>query len=187
MSIFLLIAAIILWLAAISMLPGRPLLGPPMSYLGLLCLSLCTDSNGISWLPINSNMLISWLAITLVVMMATMLQPVRIRAQARGMVYIIAGGVVGMAVGLLGYTFTSSVSALYAIMMIATIVGIFLGFLLYTRTPDGRQVGPMSRNFFRYLLAKGFPTAVTLIQIGLVLVLLIYTRDTHVQSVMNTI
>lgn len=186
MSIFLLIAAIILWLAAIAMLPGRPLLGPAMSYLGLLCLSLCS-SDGISWLPINSNMLISWLAITLVVMVATMLQPAPIRAQARGMMYIIAGGVVGLAIGLLGYTVTSSVSALYGIMIIATAVGIFFGFLLYTRTPDGRQVGVMSRNFFRYLLAKGFPTAVTLMQIGLVLVLLIYTRDSHVESVMNSL
>lgn len=185
MSIFLLIAAIILWVAAIGMLPGRPILGPAMSYLGLLCMSLCTNSEGISWLPINANMLISWLAITLVVMVATVLQPSRIRAQARGMAYIIAGGVVGLAIGLLGYTVTSSVSVLYGIMIIATIVGIFFGFLLYSNTPDGRQVGVLSGNFFRYLLAKGFPTAVTLMQIGLVLVLLIYTRDASVQQAMQ--
>lgn len=177
MSIFLLIAAIILWVAAIGMLPGRPILGPALSYLGLLCLSLCTSADGISWLPINSNMLISWLAITLVVMVATMLQPASIRMQARGMAYIIGGGVVGLAIGLLGNTVTDSVSALYGIMIVATIVGIFFGFLLYSNTPDGRQVGVMNGNFFRYLLAKGFPTAVTLMQIGLVLVLLIYIHE----------
>ena len=184
MSIFLLIASIILWLAAIGMLPGRPILGPAMSYLGLLTLSLC-ETDGISWLPINSNMLISWLAITLVVMVATMLQPAPVRAQARGMAYIIGGGIVGMAIGLLGYTMTHSVNLLYGIMIIATLVGIFFGFLLYSNTPDGRKIGILSGNFFRYLMAKGFPTAVTLMQIGLVLVLLIYTRDSAVQSALN--
>lgn len=187
MSVFLLIASIILWVAAIGMLPGRPILSPALSYLGLLCLSLCTNADGISWLPINGNMLISWLAITLVVMVATALQPERIRLQARGMAYIIGGGIVGMAVGLLGFTFTDSVSLLYGIMIIATIVGIFFGFLLYSNTPDGRQVGIMSGNFFRYLLAKGFPTAVSLMQIGLVFVLLIYTREPAPQSALSVL
>lgn len=173
MSVFLLIAAIVLWLFAIGMLPSRPLLGPVVSFLGLLAISYC-NSDGIPWIPINSTMIISWLSITLIVMIATMLQPGAVRAQSRGMLYIIVGGVVGMAIGLLGYTFTSTLSAMYAIMMVATVLGIFFGFMLYVYTPDGRELGVMSRNFFRYLLAKGFPTAITLMQIGLVLVLLIY-------------
>lgn len=176
MSVFLLVASIVLWLAAIASLPGRPLLGPAMSYLGLLAISFC-NTDGYSWLPINANMLISWLSITLVVMVATVLQPAPIRAQARGMAYIIGGGIVGLAIGLLGFTVTSDVSALYGVMIIATVVGIFFGFLLYSNTPDGRQVGVLSGNFFRYLLAKGFPTAVTLMQIGLVLVLLIFMHS----------
>lgn len=173
MSIFLLIASIVLWVAAIGTLPSRPLFAPALSYLGLLALSFC-ETDGISWLPINNNMIISWLCITLVVMMATILQPAPIRMQARGMAYIIGGGIVGLVIGLLGYTVSSAISMLYAIMIIATAVGIFFGFLLYSNTPDGRAVRLGSGNFFRYLLAKGFPTAVTLMQIGLVLVLLIY-------------
>ena len=83
------------------------------------------------------------------------------------------GALVGLAVGLLGFTVSSNISLLYSIMILAVIAGIFLGFLLYTQTPSGRPVGPGSGNFFRYLLAKGFPTAITVMQIGVVLVLII--------------
>lgn len=160
------------WVAAIGALPSRPLFAPAMSYLGLLLISFCS-TDGISWLPINNNMLISWLCITVVVMMATLLQPGSIRTQARGMAYIIGGGIVGLAIGLLGFTVSSTIGMLYGIMIIATAAGIFFGFLMYSNTPDGKRVGVTSGNFFRYLMAKGFPTAVTLMQIGLVLVLLV--------------
>ena len=176
MSIFLLIASIVLWVTAIWSLATRPLLAPALSYLGLLAISFC-QTDGIDWLPINGTMLISWLSITLVVMIATVLQPARIMSQSRGMAYIIGGGIVGLTIGLLGFTVTTDLSALNGIMIVATLVGIFFGFLLYSRTPDGSKVGVLSGNFFRYLLAKGFPTAITLMMIGLVFVLLIYTHS----------
>lgn len=176
MSIFLLVVSIILWVGAICSLPMRPLFAPALSYFGLLVLSFC-QTDGLDWLPINNNMLISWLCITVVVMMATILQPAAIRAQTRGMAYIIGGAIAGLAIGLLGFTMTSSISLLYSIMIIATAAGIFFGFLLYSNTPDGRAVGILSGNFFRYLLAKGFPTAVTVMQIGLVFVLLIFQAN----------
>lgn len=176
MSIFLLVASILVWVAAIAALPSRPLYSPALSYLGLLGLSFC-ETNGESWLPINNTMLLSWLCITVVVMMATMLQPAAIRQQARGMAYIIGGAVVGLAIGLLGFTISTSIGMLYAIMVVATAAGIFFGFLLYSNTPDGRGVGITSGRFFTYLLAKGFPTAVTVVQIGLVFVLLIYQAN----------
>lgn len=176
MSVFLLIVSIVAWVAAIASLPSRPLFSPVLSYVGLLCISFC-NTDGLSWLPISGNMLISWLCITLLVMMTTIMQPAAINRQARGMAYIIGGAVVGMVVGLLGFTISDSLSALYAIMIVATAVGIFFGFLLYSRTPDGSAVGVLSGNFFRYLLAKGFPTAVTVMQLGLVFVLLIYQNS----------
>lgn len=176
MSIFLLILSIIVWVAAIGTLPSRPLFSPILSFLGLLGISCCR-SDGYAWLPISGSMLISWLCISLVVMMATVLQPAAINRQARGMAYIIGGAAVGLAIGLLGFTISDSISVLYAIMVVATAVGIFFGFLLYSNTPDGRAIGVMSGNFFRYLLAKGFPTAVTVMQIGLVFVLLIYQNQ----------
>ena len=176
MSIFLLVASIIVWVAAIWFLPTRPLYSTALSYLGLLGLSFC-ETDGISWLPINNSMLLSWLCITVVVMMATIMQPAAINRQARGMGFIIGGAAVGLAIGLLGFTIASTISMLYAIMIVATAVGIFFGFLLYSNTPDGRAVGVMSGNFFRYLMAKGFPTAVTVMQIGLVFVLLIFMHE----------
>lgn len=176
MSIFLLVISIIFWVAAIAALPSLPLYAPALSYLGLLLMSFC-ETNGIPWFPINNNMLISWLCITVVVMMATLLQPAAVRAQARGMAYMIGGALVGLAIGLLGFTVSSSVGMLYGIMVIATAVGIFFGFLLYSNTPDGRGVSIGSGHFFSYLMAKGFPTAVTIMQIGIIFVLLIATHN----------
>lgn len=168
------VISILFWAASLWALVGRPLYAPALSYLGLLALSFC-QTDGISWLPINNNMLISWLCITVVVMLATMLQPYRVRSQARGMGYMIAGAIVGLAIGLLGYTVSADMGMRYGIMIIATAVGIFFGFLLYSNTPAGRGVRTASSSFFSYLMAKGFPTAVTIMQIGLVLVLLIAT------------
>lgn len=172
MNVFLLIISIILWVGAIGSLAYRPLYAPALSFLGLLMISFCQTA-GVPWIPISNGMIISWLCITVVVMMATMLQPAAIRSQMRGMAYIIGGGIVGLVVGLLGYTVSSVANVLYGIMIVATAIGIFFGFLLYSNTPDGKAVGIGSGNFFRYLLAKGFPTAVTLMQIGLVFVMLL--------------
>lgn len=176
MSVFLLVASIIMWIAALATIPSRPLYSPAFSYLGLLGISFC-ETAGVPWLPVNNNMLISWLCITVVVMMATMLQPMDIRRQTRGMAYIIGGALVGLAVGLLGFTVSSKIGMLYGIMIVAVMVGIFFGFLLYSNTPDGRAINVNTGSFFRYLTAKGFPAAVTIMQIGLVLVLLIATRS----------
>lgn len=169
MSVFLLILSIIVWVAAIGSLPSRPLFSPALSYLGLVFISFCRFPS----IEIPGSMLISWLCITVIVMMATIMQPAAINRQARGMAYIIGGAAVGLAIGLLGFTFCSTITAYYAVMIVATAIGIFLGFLLYSNTPDGNAIGMMSGNFFRYLLAKGFPTAITVMQIGLVFVLLI--------------
>lgn len=173
MSVFLLIISILFWVAAIATLPSRPLYSPALSYFGLLTISFC-ETDGIPWFPINNNMLVSWLCITVVVMLATLLQTAAVRAQTRGMAYMIGGGIVGLAIGLLGFTFTNSISMLYGIMVVATAIGVFFGFLLYSNTPDGRSMSVGGGYFFRYLTAKGFPVAVTLMQIGLIFVLLIF-------------
>lgn len=172
MSIFLLIASIVLWICAIATLPTRPTYSPLLSYCGLLCIGSC-ETNGYPWLPLNNHILFFWACITVVVILATMMQPAVIRNQSRGMAYIIGGAFVGLAIGLLGFTFSTNISMMYSVMVIAVIAGIFFGFLLYSRTPDGRPVGMGSGNFFIYLLAKGFPTAITIMLIGIVLVLLI--------------
>ena len=83
-----------------------------------------------------------WLCMTVVVIFIAVLQPEPVRRQTRGMSYIIGGGIAGLAVGLLGFTFTAGLSLLYACMMLGVVVGIFMGFLLYTNTPDGRPSLP---------------------------------------------
>lgn len=181
MSVFFLVASIIFWIAAIVSLPSRPLYAPAFSYIGLLGISFC-ETDGLQWLPVNTNMLVSWLCITIVVMVATMLQPEALRKQARGMAYMIGGALVGLALGLLGFTVSDSISMLYGIMIVAVAAGIFFGFLLYSNTPSGREVNLTSGNFFHYLMGKGFPTAVSIMQIGLVLVLLVAQHNAGVEQ-----
>lgn len=111
-------------------------------------------------------------------MIATILQPDRIVRQTKGMAFIVIGGIVGLAVGLLGFT-VESAALRYSIMIISVVAGIFFGFLLYSNTPDGQPVRIGSGNFFKYLLAKGFPTAITLMQPGVVLVLLISIKNVN--------
>ncbi len=172
MTIFLIILSALCFAAGIVMLFRRILVAPALAYIGLLILSF-TSKNGYPVLPINGYILVGWLCMTIVVTFAMLLESPAVRAQLRGMPYIVIGGLTGLAVGLLGFTITSSASLLYSIMILGVIAGIFLGFLLYTRTPEGAPVAPGSGHFFRYILAKGFPTAVTLMMVGVVLVLAI--------------
>jgi hypothetical protein len=172
MSIVAIIFSILFFIGAILLLAPRILLAPACAYIGMLCLSFATASDGYPLLPINSTILIGWLCMTLVVMVATILQPVPLRFARKGMGYMTVGAIAGMAVGLMGFTFVHSLSTLYGIMIVATAIGVFFGFLLYSKTPDGQPVGIGSGHFFKYLLAKGFPTAITIMQIGVVLVLI---------------
>ncbi len=175
MAIFLIILSCLLWLLSLWLLRGRQVAAPAASFLALLLLSLAKE-NGWQVLPINTTMLTGWLCMTLVVMFACYLQPAAVRAQTKGWGYITGGAVTGMMLGLLGSSFSIGISILYGIMILATVAGTFLGFLLYTNTPDGRPVAPQSGHFFKYLLAKGFPTAVTVMQAGVALVLLVATK-----------
>ncbi len=173
MSTFMIILSILLFVAAIAVLPVRLISAPACSYIGMVLISLARTPEGYPLVPLNSTILICWLCMTIVVTVATLLQPLPVRKTSRGMGYITIGAIVGMAVGLLAFTVSYQLDVLYGLMIVATAVGTFLGFLLYTNTPDGRAVGIRTGNFFKYLLAKGFPTAITIMQIGVVLVIVI--------------
>ena len=164
MAVFLIILSCLLWAASIWMLTGRQGIAPALSWLGLGAISLASR-DGYHILPVNATILIAWLCMTVVVTLVSYLQPEPIRRQTRGMGYI--------TVGLLAFSFTTSIGILYTSMILGTVAGIFFGFLLYTRTPDGRAVGIGSGHFFQYLLAKGFPAAITVMQIGVAIVLAI--------------
>ena len=146
MMIFLIILASLLWIGAFAAFPRRIILGPPLSCCALILLSLARR-NGYPLVPLSSGMTLSWISITLVVMIIIILQNPAIRMQSRGTGYMLIGALAGMAVGLLGYTFSN--------------------------TPDGRAIAPGSGHFLRYLLAKGFPALVTVGQLGIAAVILI--------------
>lgn len=173
MATFLIIIACILFVLALILTVPRILLAPISAYLGLLAISFATNPEGYPLLPINSTILFAWVCMTIVVTVATLLQPAPLRFSRKGVGYMLGGAIAGMAVGLLGFTFITSLSLLYGVMIVATAAGIFFGFMLYTNTPEGRPVALNSGNFFRYLFAKGFPVAITVMQIGVVAVILI--------------
>lgn len=170
MSTFLIILSCLLWIAAFLALPRRTLYAPALSYLGLLTLSFAKHQ-GLQILPINNIILMGWLCMTIVVMLASLMQPASVLRQTRGMGYMITGAVTGIAVGLLASTFSGDINTLYGLMIIAVVAGIFFGFLIYTHTPHGAGLSMRSGNFFSYLLAKGFPTAITAMMAGVAAVL----------------
>lgn len=172
MTTFLIILCALLWAGALLLLFRRPLYSPALSFLGLLALSFCSRQ-GLPLLPLNSTILYGWLCICIVVMLATLMQPDALRRDSRGVAYMLGGSLAGMAVGLLGSTVASSIAMLYSIMIVGVAAGVFFGFLLYVNTPHGRPLAPASGNFFRYLLAKGFPVAISVMMMGILCVLLI--------------
>lgn len=176
MTITLIILSCVLWILSIAVLARRIMAAPALSFVALTLLSLAKNSYGYPLLPINNTILIGWLCMTVMVMLVTMLQPDPVIRQTRGTGYIIAGALTGLAVGLLGFTFSENLPLLYAIMVTGTVAGTFFGFLIYSRTPDGRAVNISSGNFFKYLLAKGFPTAITVMMPGVALVLLLAVK-----------
>lgn len=172
MAVTLIILSILCWLASLASLPRRILIAPALSYCGLFLISFAR-SGEYPLIPISNSMLYSWLTITLVVMLIIILQNPAVRAQSRGVGYMILGGMAGMAVGLIGFSISSSLQLLYALMIIGAAAGIILGMIIFSNTPDGRGVNPASGNFFRYLLSKGFPILISIVQIGIVAVIAI--------------
>ena len=167
MSVLLLILSILFYIGAILLLFRLQYLAPILSFIGLFFMSLS------DFLPINTPMLLGWLCITLLVSTATYMQPVAIQQQRRGMGYMTIGAIVGMAVGLVAFTSTSMPSLLNGFMILGVVAGTFIGYLMFTKTPQGRQVNIRSGYFYKYLLAKGFPTAKTIMQIGISLVIIV--------------
>lgn len=170
MATFLIISSCLLWIVSLVLLPSRPIFSPLLSYIGLFLISLARHQ-GFQIIPVNSVILITWACMTILVMLITMMQPEEYRNSRKGMGYITFGAVTGMAVGLLGFTVTTNISLLYGIMVAATVAGLFFGFLMYTKTPKGSGFTLGAPGSFSYLLAKGFPAAITVMQMGIVAVI----------------
>lgn len=168
MNVILLILGIICFCAAGWLLFKREILAPAASLAGLACVYFTHV------VPLASNMVLTWLALTVIVMGVSAMQNPALMQQTRGMGYMTAGAVVGMFVGLVAVSATTSLTAQYAAMIVGILSGIFFGFFLFTRTPDGKDVSLSSGHFFSYLAAKGFPLALTVIQPGVVIMLWLY-------------
>lgn len=179
MSIALIVISVILWGASLWACLQRRLLAPGLSYLALLALSFARSADGYPLLPVNNVILTGWLCMTVVVMVATTLQPEAERRSPAGAGYMTLGALAGMAVGLLGFTVAEGIGMRYSIMVIATAAGVLFGYLMYGNTPAGRAAAPGRRRFAGPLLAKGFPIAIAVMQLGvaLVLVMAIYTKQ----------
>lgn len=176
MTVLIIILSVLLWIGAFVAFPKKIQLSPSLSYCALLLLSFAKSSDGTPILPLTFGMNMSWLTITLIVMMIIVLQNPALRVQSRGTLYILFGALAGMSVGLIGYTFSSSLNLLYGTMIVATAAGTALGLLVFTNTPDGRNIAPGTGNFLKYLLAKGFPALVTVAQLGVAAIIIIATR-----------
>lgn len=171
MSVFLLILSILCFAGSLALIFVREVLAPVVAFCGLLLMWLSEV------VPLNSTIIIMWLGMSAIVTMITMLQSGRKPLSRVGFGYMTAGGVTGMVVGLLGISFATTASMLYGLMMVATIAGVFFGFMLYTNTPHGRMYNMASGRFFGSLLANGFPVGITIAQIGIVLVLMVWMRQ----------
>ena len=171
MMVFLIILSCLLWIGGVALLFRRLSFAPAFGYLGLLTLSFAKDG-GMPLLPISPSILWGWLAITAIVTLSAAMQPQGVKNERRGTGYMAVGALTGLAVGLLGFSVTADLSLLYGIMVVAVAVGVCLGFLLFTRTPHGAAFGGLRSGALRtYLPAKGFPIAITVMQIGIALVL----------------
>ena len=153
MTIFLIILSVTLWVAAFAFFGRRILLSPALSYCALMALSF-TSYEGLPLVPVGNAMSLSWLCITLVVMLIIVLQNPAVRIQSRGTGYMLLGAVAGMAVGLLGYTFTSTLNTLYAMMMGGTAVGCILGLHQH---PRRSRRGTGHRAFLELSARQGIP------------------------------
>lgn len=176
MSTTIIILSILLWGVSVVVSMRRQAISPILSFVALALLSMA-EENGYKMIPLNGMMLMGWLCMTIIVVTATMMQPAALLSQNRGMGYILGGALTGMVVGLLGFSFSNNISLLYGTMIVATIVGAFVGFLMYTNTPGGKKLSIHSGLFFRYLVAKGFPVAISVMMMGVALVLTIAIRN----------
>ena len=73
----------------------------------MLAISFARTADGLPIVPVNNTILMGWLCMTILVMTATILQPLPLRQSSRGEGYMAIGALAGMAVGLLGYSFAS--------------------------------------------------------------------------------
>lgn len=156
-SILLLISGIAALVAGFLAIMRPYLPGAALAYAGLWLLK---------WSGVihpSVFLLVSWGIIVAIVIVIDLLLPQGIVRATNGMSYIGIGGLVGLFVGMTGFSLAWAVAG--------AAIGVVLGAIAYTRMPGGRELGFPSSRFFQYLCAKGLPAVVTLGLIGIALLL----------------
>lgn len=166
MDIIIIILAVLLYAASAVLLYRKEVLGPAAALLGLCAVFWYHSLEAYGGVPMADSTLITWFIMTLIVTIASAMQPPALMAQRRGMTHMILGGVCGLAAGLLCFAITLDLSAINMIMKFTIAAGVFAGYYLFTKTPDGARLQDTRSRFFSYLLAKGFPVAIAIMMLG---------------------
>ena len=98
-----------------------------------------------------------------IVLVIDMMQPRRLARCTNGMTYIGIGALVGMMVGMTGFS--------YLWMVAGAAIGVIGGGYVYARTPAGETSRISFGSIFQYLCAKGLPAVVTVSIIGIAVML----------------
>lgn len=159
MSTLLLISGIVALVAAFLAILRPYVPGAVLAYAGLWLFKWS------GFIHPSAGLLASWGVIVVVVLVIDFLLPSSISRATNGMGYMGVGGLVGLFVGMTGFSLAWAVAGAAA--------GVLLGAFAYTRMPGGKALGFPSSRFFQYLCAKGLPAVVTLGLIGIALLLVV--------------
>ena len=163
METFMLVLAVVLGLLGIfgSVAPGIP--GPPLSWLGLLCLYFFGGTNG-AGAPMSTTFLLVWLGITTLVCIVDYVIPVWFTKVTGGSKYAGWGAVAGLFIGML-------------IPPVGIILGAFLGALIAELIFANKTAVASVKSAFGALLGFMVGTGLKLIASGVMFwYIIVYIR-----------
>lgn len=163
METFMLVLAVVLGLLGIfgSVAPGIP--GPPLSWLGLLCLYFFGGTNG-AGAPMSTTFLLVWLGITTLVCIVDYVIPVWFTKVTGGSKYAGWGAVAGLFIGML-------------IPPVGIILGAFLGALIAELIFANKTAVASVKSAFGALLGFMVGTGLKLIASGVMFwYIIVYLR-----------
>ena len=163
METFMLVLAVVLGLLGIfgSVAPGIP--GPPLSWLGLLCLYFFGGTNG-AGAPMSTTFLLVWLGITTLVCIVDYVIPVWFTKVTGGSKYAGWGAVAGLFIGML-------------IPPVGIILGAFLGALIAELIFANKTAVDSVKSAFGALLGFMVGTGLKLIASGVMFwYIIVYLR-----------
>ncbi|MGM9803003.1 MAG: hypothetical protein ACI308_02380 [Muribaculaceae bacterium] len=149
----LLILGLISLLAALLLVFKPKFPGAVAAYIAVFLLHASTH------IYLTTSTLVFWACATVIVAVLHYLQPKGEPKESRASnLYIGLGGIAGLMAGL-------AIDA--RVMILGVIVGVFLGLIAYTRTPNGRWLKFPTFTFIQYFCAKALSAIVAIAIVGL--------------------